>query len=486
MNISRRMFSQGSKVVAIGVLGLMLNACNSHHHRHHDHHDVAVAGYVYTSTNGQRSDKGANKVLRLTRYSDGTLGDEKVFDTHGTGAGDTAAGGEARGDFDSQDAIKIIGDYMLVVNAGSNTVTVFKVDKTNGDLSFMESVDSGGQLPVSIAVTKNSSVNGDYWVVVANQWGNPNIQGTVLDRVCYPQKGFFNDDCTITDPKEKDDGRNITLFNFDSSNGSLTTEKALRTYERGDGGPADAVFTGDGTKLAVSTWGVAHISAQPSAMLQIPSHVFVYDFDTGTGQIKNTNTDDRQFQFIQGGIAATVGINWAKDSDTIIHASNANLTYKRKLEGYGLTVLKDADGKVTLDQHFDTGNPEMNDAACWSLLSPSGDRVYVASFRTNEVTPYTTKPDGTIDKALPYAARAVSGDPDDINNNPDFKDMYISPDNHYLYVLGAFNTYTVNRFAVTDAGLKYTGQYVFSETAEARGNAGQYNFLGLTGFDIKK
>ena len=489
MNTSRRMFSQGSKVIAIGVLGLMLNACNSDHD-HHKHHKSNIAGYVYTSTNGNGSEglAGENHVLRLTRYKDGTLGKEKVYDTDGTGASDVNAGGAARGDFDSQDAMKIIGDYLLVVNAGSNNVSVFKIDKTNGDLTLASTVETGGSRPVSLAVTKNGSSDGSiYWVVVGNQWNNPNVQGTVDSPICYPTPtaettSYFASNCKLNEPTAMDDGRNITLFQFDSSNGALTLANVgnpLATYDRQTGGPADVTFSDDGTKLAVSTWGIAHIADDPSASLQEPGAVYVYDFNNTSGAVSN----ERHFE--QEGIAATVGINWAKGSNSIIHASNANITSQLKQDGFGLTVLKDENNQVTLDQNFNTGDPATADAACWTLLSPSGDRVYVASFRTNQVTPFQLKSsDGTVDKALAYAGRPVTTDPDDVNKNPDFKDMYISSDNQYLYVLGAFNSYSVNRFQVTADGLKYVDQYIFPETKDDQGDTGQYNFLGFVGFDM--
>ena len=492
MNKSHRTFSQGSKVIAIGMLGLMLNACNSDHHHHHQHKKGDVAGYVYTSTNGNGDDgtQGENEVLRLTRYTNGTLGNEKVFSTDGMGASDVSAGGDARGDFDSQDAMKIIGDYMLVVNAGSDNVSVFKINKENGDLNLIEEVQSGGTKPVSIAVTKNANVDGNYWVVIGNQWNNPNVQGPKDSPICYPQPttdadSYFDSNCQLNDPTATDDGRNIALFQFDSSNGSLTmanSGKPLESYDRQTGGPADVVFSDDGTKLAVSTWGIAHIADEPSDTLQQPSRVYVYDFNNTTGAVSNS----RVFQ--KKGIAATVGINWAKGNNSVIHASNANLDQALKQLGYGLTVLRDVADQVVLEENFDTGNPDVNDAACWTLLSPSGDRVYVASFKTNEITPFKLQPngDGTVETALASEARPVSSDPNDINKNPDFKDMYISSDNQYLYVLGAFNTYTVNRFAITADGLKYVDQYIFHHTKDARGDAGQHNFLGFVGFDIAK
>ncbi len=131
-----------------------------------------VEGYLYTSLNGEDT----NQVVSFERYEDGTLGKQKAYSTGSLGGANRAAGGDAAGDFDSQGAIQIIDKHLLVVNAGGNTITVFGLDKTNGILTKKRNVDSGGVRPVSITYVKKEASNNEYWVVVGNQWNNPNVQ----------------------------------------------------------------------------------------------------------------------------------------------------------------------------------------------------------------------------------------------------------------------------------------------------------------------
>jgi hypothetical protein len=144
--------------------------------------DPTLKEFIYTTTNGE----GTNQVLKLDRFSDGSVGNEIAYSTQSMGGSNTAAGGDAKGDFDSQNAVQIIGDYLLVVNAGGNEVTTFEINRTNGSLTFKSNTNSGGTRPVSITYTQKSGSTTDYWVVVGNQWNNPNVQkdGANIER--YP------------------------------------------------------------------------------------------------------------------------------------------------------------------------------------------------------------------------------------------------------------------------------------------------------------
>ncbi len=89
-----------------------------------------VKGCLFTSLNGEET----NQVVSFERYEDGTLGAQKAYSTGSLGGANRAAGGDAAGDFDSQGAIQIIGNHMLVVNAGGNSITVFKVIPPGTDI----------------------------------------------------------------------------------------------------------------------------------------------------------------------------------------------------------------------------------------------------------------------------------------------------------------------------------------------------------------
>ncbi|NNE82582.1 MAG: hypothetical protein HKN28_01290 [Alphaproteobacteria bacterium] len=426
-----------------------------------------VTGYLYTSLNGE----GINQVVSFERLADGRLGTQKAYSTKSFGGANVEAGGDAAGDFDAQGAMQIIGDHLLVVNAGGNTISVFDVDKSDGSLALIKNVDSGGVRPVSIAYVKKAGADDQYWVVVGNQWNNPNVQkgGAGEGPIeMYPNAEFHADGGGHT---QKLAERNIFLFSFDSKTGALTPEKSLDAYVGTHGGPATVAFNADGTKLGVSTWGIAHFgTATPTA--QKPSRVYVYDFDKASGAISNSR------HFEEEGISGSIGFSWDKTNSTL-YVSNFNLVPEKR--DHSLTVLRDDGDSVTKVSHFGTGVGDDIDEACWTTLSPDGNKLYVSSFGGNIISEFDVGPGGHVSKVgtnpeTAFAARK-SGTP-----AGDTKDMYVSSSGNHMYVLGAYQTFTISKFDVADHGaLKLAEEYKVS--AATKTGPGRYNFLGLVGFD---
>ena len=88
--------------------------------------------------------------------------------------------------FDTEWALRIVGDYLLAVNAGGNptngSISVFKVNRNDGSLTqvdqnpatpAIDNMDSRGIRATSIAA---STSGGNTWVVVANQHSNPHYE----------------------------------------------------------------------------------------------------------------------------------------------------------------------------------------------------------------------------------------------------------------------------------------------------------------------
>lgn len=127
-------------------------------------HGSEPLGAVYVLTNQQ-----ANSVLVYARAGDGSLTQSGNFLTGGMGAG---TGADPLG---SQGSL-VLGQrrqLLFAVNAGSNDLSVFKVNGIN--LQLIDRVPSGGTMPVSVAVHEDL-------VYVLNAGGTPNIQGFVLNR----------------------------------------------------------------------------------------------------------------------------------------------------------------------------------------------------------------------------------------------------------------------------------------------------------------
>jgi 6-phosphogluconolactonase (cycloisomerase 2 family) len=427
-----------------------------------------VKGYLYTTLNGETT----NQVIAFERNDDGTIGAQRSYSTGSLGGANRAAGGDAAGDFDSQGAVQIIGDYLLAVNAGGNTISVFGVDRSDGALDLVGNVVSGGTRPVSIAYHPKAPGSTDYWVVVGNQWNNPNVQkggdgeGAIE---MYPDAAFHaaggGHEAVLED-------RNIQLFSFDTETGALTSVATLDSYPGTNGGPTTVAFNRDGTKLAVATWGIAHFSTE-TPIHQKPSRVYVYDFNSTDGTIAN----ERFFE--EDGIAGSIGFSWDKNTDTLF-VSNFNLIGGKR--DNSLTVLRDTGDNVTKAANFGTGEGDDIDEACWTLTSADGSKLYVSSFGGNIISEFNVDAEGVVSTVgdgaeTAYVARKDGTPPGDN------KDMYITDDGAFMYVLGAYQTFTISGYDISESGaLTLLGETKVEAATET--GAGAYNFLGLAGFDM--
>lgn len=153
--------------------------------------------------------------------------------TQQKGKGGSNHDAPAHGDYDGQGSLKIIGDYLLTTNPGDNTVSVFNVDKTNGNLKFNSIVSSEGKFPLTLDFYPADDTKKEYWVAVGNQWGTPTVlyDGDELKR--YPSDEWLSKDLNKTDESDKD--RSVELFKLDMATGKLTFIKTLAEYVRKNG-----------------------------------------------------------------------------------------------------------------------------------------------------------------------------------------------------------------------------------------------------------
>jgi 6-phosphogluconolactonase len=121
----------------------------------------AAAGAVYLATNATNG----NLVLVLARAGDGGLSAPQAFPTGGTGTG---------GGLGNQGGVVLADEHrrLLVVNAGSNDISVFAV--TSNGVELLDRVASGGDRPISVTVFRGL-------VYVLNAGGSGNISGFRLD-----------------------------------------------------------------------------------------------------------------------------------------------------------------------------------------------------------------------------------------------------------------------------------------------------------------
>ena len=120
-------------------------------------------GQVFTMSNAV----GSNSVLVFDRAADGSL---RAAGTFATGGAGTGAGLGNQGGL----ALDESGSTLVVVNAGSNEISAFRV-RESGSLELTDRIASGGTMPVSVTIS-------DHLVYVLNAGGAGNIAGFRLDQ----------------------------------------------------------------------------------------------------------------------------------------------------------------------------------------------------------------------------------------------------------------------------------------------------------------
>lgn len=440
------------QLLSIICLAVLAASCSKHDLPHIPNN---FTGFLYTSTNAT----AGNAIIALGRHADGSV-EELKGSPYSTGS----RGDAAEGDFDTQWALRIVGDYLLAVNAGANptngTISVFKIDRSNGKLEqidqdpstpIMNNMDSRGVRAASIGA---KTINGKTWIVVGNQFANPNYQFS-------PAVAFGSVVST--------DKRNLAVFTFDQTNGLLSFKKIGATYMDGNnGGPTTVEFNAAGTKVAVSTWGVPHFATPDADLaLQKPGRLYIYDFSDGN--LSQTG------MFEEEGISGNIGISWSPN-DQYIYMSNFNLHSSK--ESNSLTVHNGTTGEKL--QNFATAG--RNDEGCWTWVSIDRHKLYVASFGANGISSFTIKSDNLLEKTLDPNFFMRRGD----LPTGDTKDMHETTDGH-LFVTGAFQSHTVTTFSTSSNGtlteINHSPYYVPTSFGKSKED---HSYLGLTGIDKKE
>lgn len=101
-------------------------------------------GHVPTTTYTQTNAASGNEILAY-RQANGSLTQVASYDTGGAGSGNGLG---------SQGAVTISGRWLLAVNAGSDSLTLFRVGP-HGTLQLADVEPTGGDLPVSVTVRGN-------------------------------------------------------------------------------------------------------------------------------------------------------------------------------------------------------------------------------------------------------------------------------------------------------------------------------------------
>ena len=167
-------------VLLLGLAAFVGAPVNANDDDDDDFHDHSSAGAVFvgtnhnnTNTNDLDSDEPANRVVMYRRAHDGSL---KLVDHFATGGQGSGPGIRFAGDgLGAAHSVQLSQDrrWLFVTNAGSNTVSVFRV-KRNG-LKLTDVVPTGDGSPSHRF--PNSVTQHDDLVYVLNSAGNGSITG---------------------------------------------------------------------------------------------------------------------------------------------------------------------------------------------------------------------------------------------------------------------------------------------------------------------
>lgn len=178
---------------------------------------VRPRSMVYVMTNASDD----NEVDAFSRKFDGTLSLMDTYRTGGTGTGkkgvSPATPDDGIGPLASQGSLVVSrgGHFLFAVNAGSNSISSFKID-SNGGLTLVDVVPSGGLQPNSLDVNKK-------FLYVSHV-------------------GSYRDNFSS----------NITGFRMDRNGGLTTIQGSTRFLSTPDAQAARVVFNSKGNKLVVS------------------------------------------------------------------------------------------------------------------------------------------------------------------------------------------------------------------------------------------
>ena len=322
---------------------------------------AAGAGAVFTMSNAS----GGNEVVVFARAGDGTLSHVADYATGGAGSG---------GGLGSQGAVRLSGDgkWLLAVNAGSDDVSVFRVNGTA--LELTDTVESGGDSPISVDIAGR--------VVYVLNAGSPNIAGFRLNR-----------------------------------NGELTPIRgAVRSLSTPESAPAQVEFSPDGRSLVVTEKNTNRIVAYRVAPSGVASQArvsdsagltpFGFEFDPAGRLIVSEAFGgepdasavssyalgtDRRAVLIDGPVATTeTAACWIVVTDNGQYAYTTN-TGSDSITGYGL----ESDGSLTI-LNEDGVTAVTGDAPTDMALSDGSGFLYALDSGSDTVSVYQVEGNGAL------------------------------------------------------------------------------------------
>jgi 6-phosphogluconolactonase (cycloisomerase 2 family) len=339
-------------------------------------------GAVYTMSNAA----DGNEVVVFARLADGSLRFSATYDTAGLGSGDGLGnqGGVVLSDN---------GRWLLVVNAGSNQVSVFSVKRRG--LTLVDTVSSGGVRPISVAIHRDLV----YVVHAGGSVGNvdsiaglrlgpdgtlsalPGSSRLLSDTNTAPAQIGFSPDGRFLVVTEKDTNL-IDVFPVEADGyAGLRVENSSvgQTPFAFDFGRRDQLFVAEVFGGAEDAGAVSSYDLEPDGNLQVID-----------GSVPNTETAPCWLVVTSGGRYAFT-TNTPDDS-----LSAYAIDFEGRLE------LLDEDGR--------SGEPGAGTRPLDMDLSDDGRFLYTLNIGDDTISTFRVMPDGSLNHL-----GAIAGVPDGAN-----------------------------------------------------------------------
>lgn len=398
-------------------------------------------GAVYAGTdhvgNNSGFDIAENFVVAFGRDAAGKLTLIDYFETGGLGSGGVPSPDRPPriNPLSSEDSLLAIDDrYLLVVNAGSNTVTSFRIN-ADFSLSRVDVEGTGGTLPISLAYR-----NGVVYIANADEDG------------------------TFTAPSNQ--SGNIAAIRLDSSTGELTRIGGFSLGLRGR--PADLEVTPDGAFLLVSSLNASSPQLPQPTAAQVSSFRIKADgtlaaTPAGTGQSTAINNSAGRNLPNSIGLEtyAIAGRQFviAAEARTVTSTGAPSPTFATVQTGSVSTWEIAADGTfIPRSQDFLLG-PSLTSGplqASFLAYSPVYSTFWVTTSAGATISGYGLNPEGTIARgemvASGQAVDPTSSMP--LAGADGFGDVAVSPDGRWLYQLvglkGRIDVYEIDTLVATN------------------------------------
>jgi hypothetical protein len=310
-----------------------------------------------------------NQILAYDQAADGTLSAGGTYDTGGLGG---VSAGSVVDPLASQGALAVAdgGHLLLVPNAGSDTVSVFRI---SGDqLALWQIIPSGGQFPTSIAVHRGL-------VYVLNAGGSGSVQGfVVVAGTLRPLPGSNRSlGLANTDPPNFLHSPGQVGFTPDGSQVIVTTKQS---------GPGFDIFS-------VGFFGLLNLNPVVSASATPAPFSFTFD-STGQLVVAEAGTSDLSVYTVNPDDTVTsvgsvtdgqAALCWVTQVNGIFYGSNAG------------------SADVSSFQLGTGGTPELIGTAASteagttdSVATPNGRFLYVGNGGAGTLDEFHVNPDGTL------------------------------------------------------------------------------------------